>query len=61
MAAMMPSGTGNQSANPYEQYDAPVEDDLIDPDDGELQQVSINKCFCVDIYYKPPSTNSTTQ
>lgn len=34
MAAMMPSGTGNQSANPYERYDAPVEDDLIDPDDG---------------------------
>jgi hypothetical protein len=36
MAAMMPSGTsGNQSANPYEHYDAPaVEDDLIDPDDG---------------------------
>lgn len=37
MAALMPSGTGvNQSANPYEQYDAPVEDDLIDPDDGTL-------------------------
>ena len=25
---------GNQSSNPYERYDAPVEDDLIDPDDG---------------------------
>lgn len=35
MAAMMASGTGaNQTANPYEQYDAPIEDDLIDPDDG---------------------------
>jgi len=39
MAAMMPSGGGgggNQSANPYEHYDAPVEEDLIDPDDGEF-------------------------
>ena len=37
MAAMMPSGvSGNQSANPYDRYDAPVEDDLIDPDDGSL-------------------------
>ncbi len=36
MAAIMPSGTGaNQTANPYERYDAPVEDDLIDPDDGK--------------------------
>lgn len=37
MAAMMPSGGGNQSANPYEHYDAPVDDndDLIDPDDGK--------------------------
>lgn len=36
MAAMMTSGGGgpNQSSNPYEHYDAPVEDDLIDPDDG---------------------------
>lgn len=35
MAAMMPSGTGaNQSANPYDRYDAPVDDGLIDPDDG---------------------------
>lgn len=31
----MPAGAGgNQSSNPYEHYDAPVEDDLIDPDDG---------------------------
>jgi hypothetical protein len=31
----MPSSAGgNQSANPYERYDAPVEDDLIDPDEG---------------------------
>lgn len=30
---MMPSGTA--SANPYERYDQdPLEDDLIDPDDG---------------------------
>lgn len=37
MAAMMPSGVGgNQSGNPYDRYDAPVEDDLIDPDDGSL-------------------------
>lgn len=37
MAAMLPSGGGaNQSANPYEHYDAPVDDDLIDPDDGTL-------------------------
>lgn len=44
MAAMMPSGGGGggQSANPYEHYDAPtVEDDLIDPDDGELSSVSL--------------------
>lgn len=37
MAAMMPGpGSGpNQSANPYEHYDASIEDDdLIDPDDG---------------------------
>lgn len=38
MAAMLP-GTGGGSArtaNPYEAYDNPVEeDDLIDPDDGE--------------------------
>jgi hypothetical protein len=35
MAAIMPTGTGgNQSSNPYDRYDAPVEDDLIDPDDG---------------------------
>jgi hypothetical protein len=33
MAAMMPS-SGNDSSNPYARYDAPVEDDLIDPDDG---------------------------
>lgn len=34
---MMPGpGSGrNQSANPYEHYDASIEDDdLIDPDDG---------------------------
>jgi hypothetical protein len=31
--AMMPSGVA--SANPYEHYDQdPLEDDLIDPDDG---------------------------
>ena len=36
MAAMMPSGGGGagQSANPYEHYDNPSADDLIDPDDG---------------------------
>lgn len=37
MAAILLTGESgrNQSANPYEQYDAPmVEDDLIDPDDG---------------------------
>lgn len=39
MAAMMPGpGSGrNQTANPYDHYDAPIEDnddDLIDPDDG---------------------------
>lgn len=43
MAAMMPGpGSGrNQSANPYEHYDAPVEeDDLIDPDDGMRHSIS---------------------
>jgi hypothetical protein len=39
MAAMLPTGGGSASArtaNPYESYDNPVdEDDLIDPDDGE--------------------------
>ncbi|KAF2484907.1 hypothetical protein BDY17DRAFT_247333 [Neohortaea acidophila] len=36
----MASGTGvNQTANPYEQYDAPVEDDLIDPDDATLDEL----------------------
>ena len=37
MAGFLPPGGGgnNQTANPYEYYDAPVvEDDLIDPDDG---------------------------
>lgn len=35
MAAMMPSGIA--SVNPYEHYDQdPLEDDLIDPDDGTL-------------------------
>lgn len=38
MAAMMPSvgGGSNQSGNPYQHYDAPspVDDDLIDPDEG---------------------------
>ncbi|KAK5117869.1 hypothetical protein LTR85_008643 [Meristemomyces frigidus] len=40
--AMMPSGGGgsNQTANPYEHYDAPmVEDDLIDPDDATLDDL----------------------
>jgi hypothetical protein len=38
MAAMLPGpGSGSaRTANPYEAYDNPVdEDDLIDPDDGE--------------------------
>ncbi|RMY48508.1 hypothetical protein D0865_08040 [Hortaea werneckii] len=42
MAAMMPSGNSpsNQTANPYEHYDAPsVEDDLIDPDDATLDDL----------------------
>ncbi|GIZ43540.1 hypothetical protein CKM354_000676400 [Cercospora kikuchii] len=42
MAAMIPGpGSGrNQSANPYEHYDAPVEeDDLIDPDDATLDDL----------------------
>ena len=36
MAAIMPATSGgNQTANPYQQYDEPVvDDDLIDPDDG---------------------------
>lgn len=36
MAAMMPTvgGGSARSANPYEQYDNPVEDDLIEADDG---------------------------
>ena len=38
MAAMMPSGGvsgGGQAGNPYEHYNSPrVEDDTIDPDDG---------------------------
>lgn len=35
MAAMMPAASGgNQSSNPYAHYDNPVDDDLIDPDDG---------------------------
>ncbi|RMY12702.1 hypothetical protein D0867_07676 [Hortaea werneckii] len=39
---MMPSGNSpsNQTANPYEHYDAPsVEDDLIDPDDATLDDL----------------------
>ncbi|KAI6824868.1 Yip1-domain-containing protein [Hortaea werneckii] len=39
---MMPSGSSpnNQTANPYEHYDAPsVEDDLIDPDDATLDDL----------------------
>ena len=37
----MPAGAGgNQSGNPYERYDAPVEDDLIDADDGENYSTS---------------------
>ncbi|PPJ51985.1 hypothetical protein CBER1_09305 [Cercospora berteroae] len=42
MAAMMlgPGSGRNQSANPYEHYDAPVgEDDLIDPDDATLDDL----------------------
>ncbi|KAK3691176.1 hypothetical protein LTR37_018831 [Vermiconidia calcicola] len=40
MAAMMPATSGgNQTANPYEHYDAPVEDDLIDPDDATLDEL----------------------
>ncbi|KAK3069537.1 hypothetical protein LTR53_012055 [Teratosphaeriaceae sp. CCFEE 6253] len=40
MAAMMPSGGGGASANPYEHYDAPtIEDDLIDPDDATLDDL----------------------
>lgn len=42
MAAMMPGpGSGhNQSANPYEHYDASIEDDdLIDPDDATLDDL----------------------
>ncbi|KAI5366588.1 Putative Yip1 domain-containing protein [Septoria linicola] len=42
MAAMMPGpGSGrNQSANPYDHYDAPIEnDDLIDPDDATLDDL----------------------
>ncbi|RMY16485.1 hypothetical protein D0868_00302 [Hortaea werneckii] len=38
----MPSGNSpsNQTANPYEHYDAPsVEDDLIDPDDATLDDL----------------------
>ncbi|KAI7593110.1 Yip1-domain-containing protein [Hortaea werneckii] len=38
----MPSGSSpnNQTANPYEHYDAPsVEDDLIDPDDATLDDL----------------------
>ncbi|GAB7362911.1 hypothetical protein MBLNU230_g3213t2 [Neophaeotheca triangularis] len=43
MAAMMPSGptnSGNQTANPYDRYDAPTDgDDLIDPDDATLDDL----------------------
>jgi len=36
----MPATSGsNQSSNPYERYDAPVEDDLIDPDDATLDDL----------------------
>lgn len=44
--AMMPSSVGgNQSGNPYEHYDNPVEgDDLIDPDDGKLIQCESTYC-----------------
>lgn len=45
MAAMLPTGGGSaRTANPYEAYDNPVdEDDLIDPDDGE-------ECLEMDVY-----------
>ena len=47
MAAMMPAAAGgNQSANPYEHYDAPVEDDLIDPDDGNSNLISTRSKHC---------------
>ncbi|TKA22057.1 hypothetical protein B0A50_08436 [Salinomyces thailandicus] len=43
MAAIMPSGgnANNQTANPYEHYDAPSveDDDLIDPDDATLDDL----------------------
>lgn len=44
MAAMMPaSAGGNQSANPYEQYDRPTDgDDLIDPDDGITNEYELS-------------------
>ncbi|SMQ50957.1 unnamed protein product [Zymoseptoria tritici ST99CH_3D7] len=41
MAAMMPTvgGGSARSANPYEQYDNPVEDDLIEADDATLDEL----------------------
>lgn len=37
MAAMMPSGGSGGGGNPYAHYDNPsVEDDLVDPDDGNI-------------------------
>lgn len=42
MAAMMPGPGGGQSGseNPYN-YDTPVEDDLIDPDDGIALRITL--------------------
>lgn len=63
MAAMMPGpGSGrNQSANPYEHYDAPVEeDDLIDPDDGMRHSIQTISLPYSQTPFQPLSTTLTT-
>lgn len=69
MAAMMPSGptnSGNQTANPYDRYDAPTDgDDLIDPDDGKrAKPLPKERQFTEQRTNSPspqqPSTTSTT-